>query len=60
MRHLHNAFQQTVCIRKILVIYLDDDDDDDNDDDNDDDDDDDDQCAINTFDISAFCMLSSG
>jgi hypothetical protein len=33
---------------------------DDDDDDDDDGDDDDDECAINTFDISAFFMLSSG
>jgi len=43
-------FNRLVCIRNILVNYLDDDDDDD----------DDDQYAINTFDISAFCVLYSG
>jgi hypothetical protein len=33
-RHLLNAFQQTVCIRHILVNDLDDDDDNDDEDDN--------------------------
>ena len=41
-------FNRHVCIPNILVNYLDDDDDDD------------DHYAINTFDIIAFCMLSSG
>ena len=42
-------FNRHVCIPNILVNYLDDDDDDD-----------DDHYAINTFDVIAFCMLSSG